>query len=186
MSFSTCGFWTVQRISRLEILWSEDWTCREIAADIGTSRNSIIGKVSRLGLPARSPKPRMTQEEAKRRRLERQRKYDAQRNNRPYQVRKIMEAPPTIPGLPVYEGYIGIPFSQLRDLRSKESNECRYIAGPVTSADVPACGNPTLPGAPYCPHCTQAMKPPKHTQAERFLSIQIGIRRHQRALRRVA
>jgi GcrA cell cycle regulator len=183
MSFRINDFWNVQRIERLELLWNEAWTCREIAADLGTSRCAVIGKVDRLGLPARSPKPRMSAEEAKRRRLERQRKYDATRTNRPY-VRSIMTAEPIVRE-PVYE-YLGIPFSQLRDWRNKDVNECRYIAGAVTGADVPACGNGTLPGASYCPHCTQAMKPAKYTMEERIVSHHMGMRRYQRALRRVA
>jgi GcrA cell cycle regulator len=43
-------FWTEQRVSDLKTLWGTGWTCTQIAAKIGGTRNAIIGKVHRLGL----------------------------------------------------------------------------------------------------------------------------------------
>jgi GcrA cell cycle regulator len=56
--------WTAAVTERLEALWHEGLTAGEIARRLGTTRNSVIGKARRLGLPARpspivrtSPKP---------------------------------------------------------------------------------------------------------------------------------
>lgn len=49
--------WTAAAIERLRRLWADGLTVREIASDLGTgSRNSVIGKVHRLGLEKR-PSP---------------------------------------------------------------------------------------------------------------------------------
>lgn len=45
--------WTVILEARLERLWREGVTTQKIAADLGTSKNSVIGKAHSLGLPPR-------------------------------------------------------------------------------------------------------------------------------------
>src|SRR4051794_12663854 len=42
--------WTVERIELLKIHFDAGLSCREIAAEIGVSRNAVIGKLSRLNL----------------------------------------------------------------------------------------------------------------------------------------
>jgi GcrA cell cycle regulator len=42
--------WTDERIERLKQHFEAGLSCREIAADIGVSRNAVIGKLSRLNL----------------------------------------------------------------------------------------------------------------------------------------
>lgn len=42
--------WTDERIERLKRHFEAGLSCREIAADIGVSRNAVIGKLSRLNL----------------------------------------------------------------------------------------------------------------------------------------
>ena len=48
--------WTVERIELLKNRFEAGLTCREIACDIGVSRNAVIGKLSRLSL-TRDKKP---------------------------------------------------------------------------------------------------------------------------------
>ena len=54
--------WTTDRVELLKNHFEAGLTCREIAANIGVSRNAVIGKLSRLGLtrgPARAePRPK--------------------------------------------------------------------------------------------------------------------------------
>src|SRR5580698_5141502 len=58
--------WTEERLERLKSGFAAHWSCRQIAVDIGVSRNAVIGKLSRLGLtressgeaPARKNAPR--------------------------------------------------------------------------------------------------------------------------------
>ena len=42
--------WTTERIERLKSCFDAGLSCRQIAADIGVSRNAVIGKLSRLSL----------------------------------------------------------------------------------------------------------------------------------------
>jgi GcrA cell cycle regulator len=42
--------WTDERVKLLKSHFAAGLTCREIAADIGVSRNAVIGKLSRLNL----------------------------------------------------------------------------------------------------------------------------------------
>jgi hypothetical protein len=42
--------WTEERIERLETLWRDGHNTKSIAAEFGVTKNSIIGKVNRLGL----------------------------------------------------------------------------------------------------------------------------------------
>ena len=42
--------WTTERIERLKNRFEAGLSCRQIAADIGVSRNAVIGKLSRLNL----------------------------------------------------------------------------------------------------------------------------------------
>jgi GcrA cell cycle regulator len=64
----TTATWTPERIERLRSCVDTGLTCSQIAAEIGVTRNAVIGKIHRLGLapgrpaatPARScpPSPR--------------------------------------------------------------------------------------------------------------------------------
>lgn len=47
--------WTDERVERLKSLWAADVSCSQIAAELGggVTRNAVIGKVHRMGLPGR-------------------------------------------------------------------------------------------------------------------------------------
>jgi GcrA cell cycle regulator len=50
--------WTIERVEILKKLWADGCSAAQIAAELGdTSRNSVIGKVHRLGLPGRVTPP---------------------------------------------------------------------------------------------------------------------------------
>jgi len=44
------GTWTTERIQQLKHHFEAGLTCREIAVELGVSRNAVIGKISRLAL----------------------------------------------------------------------------------------------------------------------------------------
>ena len=51
--------WTDERVELLKSCFAAGLTCREIAGEIGVSRNAVIGKLSRLNLTRESDrKPR--------------------------------------------------------------------------------------------------------------------------------
>lgn len=92
-----------------------------------------------------------------------------------------------IAAMPAYEGSLNIPFADLRDFRSCEANQCRYIADEPPAPEYRACGNETRPGEPYCAHCKPiTLNRSGLTQAERALFIHMGVRKHLRSLRDVA
>jgi GcrA cell cycle regulator len=55
--------WTPQRISALIALWGEGLTTSQMGSRLGITKNAVVGKVNRLGLPKRGspikqkPKP---------------------------------------------------------------------------------------------------------------------------------
>ena len=50
--------WTDDRVELLKKLWSDGLSASQIAAELGgISRNSVIGKVHRLGLSGRAKSP---------------------------------------------------------------------------------------------------------------------------------
>src|SRR4029453_18973352 len=48
--FANLPTWTTERVELLKNHFAAGLSCRQIAADIGVSRNAVIGKLSRLGL----------------------------------------------------------------------------------------------------------------------------------------
>ncbi|MBT7292761.1 MAG: GcrA cell cycle regulator, partial [Rhodospirillaceae bacterium] len=48
--------WTPERIAEITRLWGEGLTTAEIGKVVGVSKNAVVGKAHRLGLPAR-PSP---------------------------------------------------------------------------------------------------------------------------------
>src|SRR4051794_22665470 len=48
--FANIPTWTTERVELLKQHYEAGLTCREIAAQIGVSRNAVIGKLTRLGL----------------------------------------------------------------------------------------------------------------------------------------
>lgn len=47
--------WSGGTLARLRQMWAEGITCARIAEALGCSRDAVIGKVHRLGLPPRKP-----------------------------------------------------------------------------------------------------------------------------------
>jgi GcrA cell cycle regulator len=50
--------WTEDRVALLGRLWEEGESASRIAGEMGVSRNAVIGKVHRLGLPGRKTAPK--------------------------------------------------------------------------------------------------------------------------------
>ena len=75
--FATEPTWTAERIALLKSRFEAGLTCREIAADIGVSRNAVIGKITRLnlsradGVGERMPEPARSPHAPRRRRASR-------------------------------------------------------------------------------------------------------------------
>jgi len=146
--------WADSAIQELCDLYATGQSCSQIGAVLGVSRNAVIGKVHRLGLPLRGPsKPKKLDAAAEeaRRLKHRQTQTNGQRLRRLLERGEKMERHAI--SLPEFMGALNIPLVDLRDFSSSESNQCRFIASEPPGPDYPTCGNETLPGESYCPHC---------------------------------
>src|SRR3546814_7694261 len=69
MSDNLASVWTEDRLTDLTRLWTEGLSITQIGLALGVSRNAVVGKVHRMGLPKRqspivkSDKPRVRSEE---------------------------------------------------------------------------------------------------------------------------
>src|SRR3546814_13184766 len=74
MSYNLASVWTEDRLTDLTRLWTEGLSITQIGLALGVSRNAVVGKVHRMGLPKRqspivkSDKPRVPKAPIERRR----------------------------------------------------------------------------------------------------------------------
>lgn len=144
--------WTEERVALLRELFEQDCSASVIANRMGISRNSVIGKLHRLGLG--KVKEIKTEEELlaiadKRREQhnEGKRRLYAERQGE-QGVRPTIEAE-----APAFQGYLGIPFGDLDPFSHKRPNQCRYMAAEEPGPDYRVCGNETAAGQAWCAHC---------------------------------
>lgn len=60
----------------------------------------------------------------------------------------------------MFRGTLNIPYAELRAFSHKSANQCRYIAAEPPGPVYLACGNETMPGLAYCPHCWKIVHGP--------------------------
>jgi len=132
--------WTTDRIEALKVHFQAGLSCREIANEIGVSRNAVIGKISRLSLVR--DKDGM-QRPAKKAQPSAPRPRGAQR------LRQILlksfpaAVEPEAPETPIHNGHT----CSLYEL-SKET--CRWPISTPGQDDFCFCGNTPIEGMPYC------------------------------------
>jgi GcrA cell cycle regulator len=133
--------WTDERIELLKQHFEAGLSCREIAADIGVSRNAVIGKLSRLNLTrGRSIHERRLQD----------------RNFTPARAPKAvprlqLEMLATIYGdtdAPLVSG--PIDEANRCSLMELGENRCRWPISTPGAEDFCFCGNAAHDGQPYC------------------------------------
>lgn len=132
--------WNSERVEQLTQLWREGFSASQIAARLGgATRNAVIGKVHRLGLPAR----RMRQRDQGRPRV---RLPNARRQTpKPRAWRPV-----PVPHLPVFPQ--AEPVSLGVSIVELTPNTCRWPHGDPKGEFGGFCGHPISPGSPYCPH----------------------------------
>jgi GcrA cell cycle regulator len=146
--------WTTERLERLKNRFEAGLTCRQIADDIGVSRNAVIGKLSRLKLTreknrADGDAPRPARKEAG-------------RDRRPkavprlqYGMLKALYGEPQVAAEdePIHNGH-------RCSLLELTEERCRWPISTPGAADFCFCGNPPLDGLPYCAgHTRLAYRP---------------------------
>ena len=137
--------WTAASETRLRYLHGLGWSAREIAADIGVSRNAVIGKRHRMGLSDPSRKTY-----SGRRKFDRERKAIGPRIPKPKR-RKVSVAKLKLPPPPPPEA----PEPKRLDLLELTDKTCKWPIGDPQSDDFHFCGvdiKPEEGQQPYCPY----------------------------------
>jgi len=129
--------WTDERIELLKTHFAAGLSCREIACEIGVSRNAVIGKLARLQL-TRDKKPAPPRDEAKR-----ARPRSVPRLQYRMLRRVFADAAAAEPDEPIH--------SEARcTLFELSEARCRWPINSPGEADFCFCGNQPLDGLPYC------------------------------------
>lgn len=156
MSIAT---WTPERVEQLKGCVVTGLTCSEIAAEIGVSRNAVIGKLHRLGLstghsagaapPNRPPR-------ARRRRL--QRGF----------LRLAFARAADGSAQPIADLALDAPVDSAHPCSLIEITEykCRWPIGDPAAADFAFCANDAIAGFAYCAgHARMAYRMPARRRA---------------------
>jgi GcrA cell cycle regulator len=143
--------WTTERVELLKSRFAAGLSCREIACDLGVSRNAVIGKLSRLNLT-------------------REKTGDARRPARNDTAKG--RGPKTVPRLQyqLLRALYGkpqpaaddepIPNGRCCSLLELSEQRCRWPISTPGLADFCFCGNTPLEGLPYCAgHTRLAYRP---------------------------
>lgn len=140
--------WTEQRVARLKHLHAEGLSCKQISAELGCSKNAVIGKLHRLGFstprPPKDKTPVVYNGGAPRRRG----------GSHPSASRsKVKPSEATMPDDPQLIDHT--PGSKtLFDLGPLD---CRFPLGATMEPAVLFCGAVKAAGQPYCgAHCKVA------------------------------
>jgi GcrA cell cycle regulator len=143
--------WTDERIDLLKRHFEAGLSCREIAADIGVSRNAVIGKLSRLNLTrGRTVDDRQVCD-----------KGHAAPRARKAVPRLQYEMLATIYGETDAAATSGpIDAGNRCSLLELSDNRCRWPISTPGAEDFCFCGNTAPEGQPYCSgHSRLAYKP---------------------------
>ena len=139
--------WTAERVELLKSRFEAGLSCREIAGDIGVSRNAVIGKLSRLNLTreksgdARAPARRGAAKGRRQRRVP----------SRQYQI--LLALYGEADDEPIHNGHCC-------SLLELSEERCRWPISTPGAEDFCFCGNTPLEGLPYCAgHTRLAYRP---------------------------
>jgi hypothetical protein len=113
------GEWMPADIDRLRELWAQNLTAAAIAAELGKSRNAVLGKAHRLGLAAR-PNP-----------IKQAKRGRPKAEPRDPLVKVVRRAPLPKSQAPQVEGVTGI---------GGRYGRCQYVVGDVAGMETRYCG----------------------------------------------
>jgi GcrA cell cycle regulator len=149
---TTTATWNPERVEQLRSFVGAGLTCSQIAAEIGVTRNAVIGKIHRLGLgpgrpaaaPGRACPPRLRRPRA-----------STQRQ----MLRLISSDGAALEADPVDS-------AQRCSLLELEQGKCRWPISDPGAADFAFCGNEAVAGFSYCAgHARMAYRPPARRRA---------------------
>jgi len=138
----TSATWTAERIEQLRHFVVAGLSCSQIAAEIGVSRNAVIGKIHRLGIgpgrPAASP-ARVCPPRVRRPRLPSQARF----------LRLFSGAAPCLADS-ADAALAPIDSTHRRSLAEISQGQCRWPIGDPCEAGFVFCGNDAITGFSYC------------------------------------
>lgn len=146
--------WTVERIELLKSHFAAGLTCREIANEIGLSRNAVIGKLARLDL-TRDKKPEVRRDGGKRSRP---------RSVPRLQYRMLKQVFAETPPVEEDQSVLSAQHCSLLELSEEK---CRWPINSPGEEDFCFCGNRPLEGLPYCAGHTRLAYQPSRQRAAR-------------------
>ncbi|WP_257165682.1 GcrA family cell cycle regulator [Bradyrhizobium sp. SRS-191] len=139
--------WTEERLQALKQHFEAGLTCREIAAELGVSRNAVIGKISRLALTRDNG--------GDTRRMVRDNARDGARRPVPKLRRRILRAVPNDPPPIMIEEPPAGPVENGCSLFELSKERCRWPISTPGADDFCFCGSKPIEGLPYCPSHTR-------------------------------
>ena len=160
--------WTDEQIARLRTRWSQGASAREISRDLGNgiSRDSVLGKIHRLGIAELSPNGagrggRPPEDGyASARGLADHFVVTLPREQHPRPA-WVTRASPHVDD-PLIDA--DIPFSRRCSFLGLSSRTCRWPVGDPGKCDFFFCGAKPVQGKPYCAaHCVRAYRPAQET-----------------------
>jgi len=130
--------WTNELIHELTQLWDAGFSASHIGKRLGVSKNAVIGKAHRLKLPSR-PSPIRAERTVPR--------------LRPPAPKTVLKPRPPLEVVPK-----AVPKPAPRPMRQRSGGpSCLWPIGDPGQPDFHFCGEPSVPGKPYCDgHCAKA------------------------------
>jgi len=145
---ATNDIWTAERVELLKIHYDAGLSCRQIAGEIGVTRNAVIGKLNRLGLKRGRGAAGAPERTGLR-----------TRHGRALTQRRILqtvfaEAPPLLAQEPIES-------AERCSLLELAAGKCRWPLTDPDSEHLFFCGNNSVASLSYCPgHARMAYKTP--------------------------
>lgn len=150
--------WTPERIGELEKLWAEGLSTAEIGRQLGVSKNAVVGKAHRLGLPGRQ-----SPIDAKRRAAK---KAAAKPRTAPV-ARKPAPTRPQARRPEPQQAAASAPPPRPKRKTKHSGPACQWPFGDPRLPGFHFCGEPAVPGKPYCDeHCARAYNRVSASQAD--------------------
>jgi GcrA cell cycle regulator len=137
--------WTEERLELLKNGFEAGLTCREIAGEIGVSRNAVIGKLSRLNLTREGggDAPRAARKAALKEKRPRSVPGAVSRLRRQIRLAFCVDPQPAAGGEPIHNEHCC-------SLLELSEERCRWPISTPGAADFCFCGNTPVEGLPYC------------------------------------
>lgn len=134
--------WTPDRIKVLIAHWEEGLPTSEIGRRLGVTKNSVVGKVHRLGLKKRQSPIRQA--------------AAGTAAPKKAKVKATKMVPKTKETAPVVSKVVR-PTGEVVRLEELTGSMCCWPEGEPGTADFFFCGEPSVPDKPYCDvHCARA------------------------------